>query len=51
MNIRWTLILSVWPHFIAERNGVIRLSLNGVLQATPFLDISSRVSTSGEGGS
>ncbi len=37
-------------NFIAERNGVIRLSLNGTLQTTPFLNISSRVDTGGEGG-
>ncbi len=37
--------------FVAERAGRIRLIKNGVLQATPFLDISARVkSTSGEQG-
>lgn len=36
--------------FIAERPGRIRVYQNGTLLATPFLDISTRVSTSGERG-
>lgn len=36
--------------FIVERAGRIRILQGGVLLATPFLDISSRVSTQGEGG-
>ena len=36
--------------FIAERPGRIRIAQGGTLLATPFLDISSRVSTAGEGG-
>src|SRR4051794_21766990 len=36
--------------FIVTRPGVIRVAFDGVLQATPFLDISSDVYTSGEGG-
>jgi glucose/arabinose dehydrogenase len=36
--------------FIVERPGRIRIVRNGFLLATPFLDISSRVSTAGEGG-
>ena len=36
--------------FIAERTGRIRVVRNGVLKATPFLDLTRRVDTSGEGG-
>ncbi len=36
--------------FIAERAGRLRIVQNDVLLATPFLDISSRVSIAGEGG-
>jgi glucose/arabinose dehydrogenase len=36
--------------FIVERAGRIRLRDNGALLAIPFLDISGRVSTAGEGG-
>jgi glucose/arabinose dehydrogenase len=36
--------------FIAERTGRIRVVQSGTLLATPFLDISGRVSTSGERG-
>lgn len=36
--------------FIVERAGRIRILQNGTLLATPFLDISSRVGTAGEGG-
>ncbi len=36
--------------FVAERAGRIRIIQNGALLATPFLDISSRVATAGEGG-
>ena len=36
--------------FIVERAGRIHILQGGALLATPFLDISSRVSTAGEGG-
>src|SRR5882672_2473600 len=36
--------------FIAERPGRIRIAQGGVLQTTPFLDISSRVTVQGEAG-
>lgn len=36
--------------FIVERGGRVKLVLNGVLQATPFLDITSRVNNVGERG-
>jgi glucose/arabinose dehydrogenase len=36
--------------FIAERPGRIRVVQGGVLQTTPFLDISGRVTTPGEAG-
>lgn len=36
--------------FIAERPGRIRVYQNGTLLTTPFLDVSARVSTSGERG-
>ena len=36
--------------FIVERAGRIRIVQSGALLASPFLDISSRVSTQGEGG-
>jgi glucose/arabinose dehydrogenase len=36
--------------FIAERPGRIRVAQGGVLQTTPFLDISSRVTVQGEAG-
>jgi glucose/arabinose dehydrogenase len=36
--------------FVVERGGRIRIAVNGVIQDTPFLDISSRVQTAGEGG-
>lgn len=36
--------------FIVEKGGVIRIVKNGTLLPTPFLDISSQVSTTGEQG-
>jgi glucose/arabinose dehydrogenase len=36
--------------FIVSRTGVIRVAVDGVLQPTPFLDIHTRVWTSGEAG-
>ena len=36
--------------FVLERRGTVRVIRNGVLKATPFLDIRDRVNTSGEGG-
>jgi glucose/arabinose dehydrogenase len=36
--------------YVAEQRGVIRLIRNGVVQATPFLDISSLVACCGERG-
>ena len=36
--------------FVVERAGRIHIAQGGALLATPFLDISSRVSTAGEGG-
>ena len=36
--------------FVVERAGRIRIAQDGVLLATPFLDISSRVAAQGEGG-
>ena len=36
--------------FVIEREGRVRVIRGGVLKSTPFLDISSRVSTAGEGG-
>src|SRR6185503_19048339 len=36
--------------FIVERSGAIRIIKNGVLQATPFLDITAEVSTGAEQG-
>ena len=36
--------------FIVSRGGLVRILQNGQLLNTPFLDISTRVSTSGEGG-
>lgn len=36
--------------FIVERAGRVKLVKNGVVQATPFLDITSRVNNSGERG-
>src|SRR2546423_3494076 len=36
--------------FVVEQAGRIRVILNGTLQATPFLDISSRVLSGGERG-
>jgi glucose/arabinose dehydrogenase len=36
--------------FVVERPGRIRVIRNGVLKATPFLDVSRQVNTSGEGG-
>jgi glucose/arabinose dehydrogenase len=36
--------------FVVERPGRIRVIRNGVLRATPFLDIHTRVNTAGEGG-
>jgi len=36
--------------FILERQGRVRILSGGVLLPTPFLDISTRVSTAGEGG-
>ena len=36
--------------FIVERGGRVKLLINGVVQATPFLDISSRVNNVGERG-
>src|SRR4029077_8121726 len=36
--------------FVVEQGGRIRVILNGVLQTTPFLDISTRVLSGGERG-
>lgn len=36
--------------FVAEKGGAIRLMVGGALQATPFLDLSTKVDTSGERG-
>ncbi len=36
--------------FIVERGGRIKLVINGAIQSTPFLDISSRVNNQGERG-
>lgn len=36
--------------FVVERGGRIRVAVDGVMRDTPFLDISSRVQTTGEGG-
>src|SRR4051794_13399000 len=36
--------------FVVERGGRIRVAVDGAMRATPFLDISSRVTTAGEGG-
>ncbi|HEV2890636.1 MAG TPA: PQQ-dependent sugar dehydrogenase [Frankiaceae bacterium] len=36
--------------FVVERRGTVRVIRNGVLKATPFLDLRDRVNTSGEGG-
>ena len=36
--------------FVVEQRGMIRVIRDGVLQATPFLDISSRVASGGERG-
>lgn len=36
--------------FVLEKGGAIRVIEGGVLQATPFLDLSSRVNTAGERG-
>ena len=36
--------------FVVERTGTIRIIKNGVLQATPFLDITAEVSTGAEQG-
>jgi glucose/arabinose dehydrogenase len=36
--------------FVVEQGGVIRLVKNGVVQATPFLNISARISAGGERG-
>jgi len=36
--------------FVLERRGTVRVVRNGVLKATPFLDIRDRVNSSGEGG-
>src|SRR3954447_10277329 len=36
--------------FVVERGGRIRLAVHGQMLDTPFLDISSKVQTSGEGG-
>lgn len=36
--------------FIVERGGRIRIMQNGALVSTPFLDVSNRVATGGEGG-
>jgi glucose/arabinose dehydrogenase len=36
--------------FVVERTGRIRVIRNGVLRSTPFLDLRSKVDTSGEGG-
>lgn len=36
--------------FLVERAGTIRILQNGSVLATPFLDVRSRISTSGEGG-
>lgn len=36
--------------FVVEKGGAIRLLVGGVVQATPFLDLSSKVASSGERG-
>ncbi|HEX8001199.1 MAG TPA: PQQ-dependent sugar dehydrogenase [Mycobacteriales bacterium] len=36
--------------FVVERRGTVRVIRNGVLEATPFLDIRDRVNAAGEGG-
>jgi glucose/arabinose dehydrogenase len=36
--------------FVVERAGRIRVAVDGAIQQTPFLDISSRVTTTGEAG-
>lgn len=36
--------------FIVERTGRVRIVKNGVLNATPYLDLSARIATTGEGG-
>jgi glucose/arabinose dehydrogenase len=36
--------------FVVERGGRIRVAVNGLMRDTPFLDITSRVYTSGEAG-
>lgn len=36
--------------FVVERAGVIKIMKDGVVSVTPFLDISARVGTAGEGG-
>jgi glucose/arabinose dehydrogenase len=36
--------------FVVQRSGKVRVIRNGVLKATPFLDLSGRVNTEGEGG-
>ena len=36
--------------FVTQRSGKIRVIRNGVLKATPFLDLTSRVRADGEGG-
>lgn len=36
--------------FVIERAGVIKIMKDGVVPVTPFLDISARVGTAGEGG-
>jgi len=36
--------------FIAEKGGVVKVFVNGVLQATPFIDISAQVNNIGDRG-
>jgi len=36
--------------FVVERGGVIKIMKDGVVSGAPFLDISARIGTAGEGG-
>src|SRR5688572_9665035 len=36
--------------FVVQQNGQVRIIRNGILSATPFLNISTRISTGGERG-
>ena len=37
-------------HFVVEKNGLVRVLVNGVLQSAPFLDITSQISGASEQG-